>query len=211
MKYVAPSLRLKVFTCPFCHAYATMRWKNVCVEHFSGNYAQIPFAQCECLSCEQPSLWNTNIGNIVTPSVVSAPMASSDLPDECRIDFEEARQILAASPRGAAALLRLCIQKLCVVLGESGKNINDDIKSLVTKGLPVQIQQAFDYVRVTGNNAVHPGEMSLKDDPETVSIMFEMINLIVEERISRPKKLEEHYGRLPESARAAIEKRDTSK
>ncbi|HFK2230407.1 DUF4145 domain-containing protein [Pseudomonas aeruginosa] len=210
MKYVAPALHLKAFTCPFCETYASMEWKSIYLERYP-SYAKMPFSQCECLSCERPSLWNESTERMVAPSLVSAPLPTPDLPEECRTDFEEARQILAASPRGAAALLRLCIQKLCMVLGESGKNINDDIKSLVAKGLPVQIQQAFDYVRVTGNNAVHPGEMSLDDDPETVSIMFEMINLIVEERISRPKKLEKHYGRLPEGARAAIEKRDTSK
>lgn len=69
-------------------------------------------------------------------------------------------------------------------------------------------QQALDVVRVTGNHAVHPGEMSLEDDPESVGVMFEMINFIVEDRISRPKAIQEHYDRLPQRARDAIEKRD---
>ncbi|HCT4763228.1 TPA: DUF4145 domain-containing protein [Pseudomonas aeruginosa] len=184
-----------------------MRWGRT----FNHHQHLIPFYLCACLNCETVSLWSEEQGIMIMPSMISAPLPNPDLPDECRVDFEEARQILGASPRGAAALLRLCIQKLCGALGESGRSINDDIQSLVAKGLPVEVQQAFDFIRVTGNNAVHPGEMSLHDSPETVTVMFEMINAIVEDRLSRPKRFQEHYGRLPEGARAAIEKRDTPK
>ncbi|QJP98583.1 hypothetical protein C6Y56_15935 [Pseudomonas fluorescens] len=96
-------------------------------------------------------------------------------------------------------------------LGGEGKNINDDIKALVQKGLAPQVQQALDLVRVTGNQAVHPGEMSLEDSPEHVTIMFEMINLIVEELIARPKQIAERFGKLPAGALAAIAKRDEGK
>lgn len=128
-------------------------------------------------------------------------------PPDVRADYEEAWSIVALSPRGAAALLRLCIQKLCEHLGEKGK-LDDAIAALVKKGLDARVQKALDIVRVIGNESVHPGQMDLRDDPDTATELFRLINLIVEVMISQPKHIETMYSGLPESRRQAIEKRD---
>ncbi len=133
------------------------------------------------------------------------------MPQEIRREVEEARAIVAASPRAAAALLRLATQKLMSVLGEKGENINDDIKSMVDKGLPIEVQKAFDFCRVVGNNAVHPGAIDINDTPEIAQQLFEMINFIIQERITRPKQIEALFAGLPETSRAAIKKRDGKK
>jgi hypothetical protein len=78
----------------------------------------------------------------------------------------------------------------------------------VKKGLPVEVQQALDYCRVVGNNGVHPGEIELTDNPKIAHSLFEMINFIVEDCIARPKKVAELYGKLPQGALKAVEKRD---
>lgn len=130
------------------------------------------------------------------------------MPVEVRGDYEEARIIVMQSSRGACALLRLAVQKLCAELGETGKNVNDDIGSLVDKGLPVEAQQALDSLRVIGNNAVHPGEMDLTDDTETAAALFDLLNFIVEDRISQPKKRAAIFDKLPAGAREAIQARD---
>ncbi|HCK0613668.1 TPA: DUF4145 domain-containing protein [Vibrio parahaemolyticus] len=145
---------------------------------------------------------------MIVPSEAPVPPHHQDLSDVCVSDYNEARDIVARSPRAAAALLRLTIQKLLIELGEKGKNINEDIGSLVAKGLPVEVQQALDYCRVVGNNAVHPGEIDLNDNPEIANSLFEMINFIVEVRISHPKKVAALYNILPEGALKAVEKRD---
>jgi hypothetical protein len=118
---------------------------------------------------------------------------------------------MEASPRGAAALLRLAIQKLCKELGESGPNLNDDIASLVRKGLDPRVQMALDAVRVIRNQAVHPGQIELRDDRTTAEALFDLVNLICEKMITEPRHVEAVYKKLPENARKAIEKRDTPK
>lgn len=133
------------------------------------------------------------------------------MPEDIKLDFDEARQIGGLSPRGAAALLRLCVQKICKHLGEKGKNINDDIGSLVSKGLNPEMQRAFDSVRIIGNKAVHPGELNINDNAEMVAALFEIVNMIVEELISKKKKIAALYDMLPPDSLAAIQDRDNPK
>ncbi|WP_284165818.1 DUF4145 domain-containing protein [Frigidibacter sp. SD6-1] len=159
-----------------------------------------------CHNCDEVSLWITD--QMIYPQIGDAPLANPDMPPDIRNDYDEASNILGQSPRGAAALIRLCIQKLCKHLGQPGKSINDDIKELVAGGLDPRIQKALDVVRVVGNHAVHPGQIELKDDRATAESLFRLLNLIVEKMISEPKHVDEVYAALPEEARKAIEKRD---
>ena len=161
-----------------------------------------------CFTCDKLAVW---IGEkLVFPPIRRGIAPAADMPEAIRTDFDEARSIIDLSPRGAAALLRLAVQKLCIHLGEPGKELSTDIGSLVRKGLPPQIQQALDAVRVIGNESVHPGELDLKDDHDTAEHLLELVNMIVEDRITRPKQLEALYARLPQSKRGGIEKRDAA-
>jgi Domain of unknown function (DUF4145) len=162
-----------------------------------------------CQHCGEKSVWLKD--RMICPEVNGGPPPNRDLPDDIRRDCLEAQGIVGRSPRGAAALLRLCIQKLCKELGEKGKNINDDIASLVKKGLPPAVQQALDAVRVIGNEAVHPGQMDLRDDRQTAKTLFNLVNLVTQRMISEPKAVQEVYGDLPQSALDAIDKRDQGK
>ena len=94
------------------------------------------------------------------------------------------------------------------ILGEKGKNIDDDIASLVGKGLNPLVQQSLDVVRVIGNEAVHPGVMNLKDDRETAATLFGLVNAIAEQLITNPKTVQALYEKLPESKRVAIAARN---
>ena len=162
----------------------------------------------QCFSCGEIAVWIHD--RPLFPPASAAPAANGDLPKEVRADYDEAGRIVDLSPRGAAALLRLAIQKLCVSLGEKGKSIDDDIANLVKRGLAPLVQKALDSVRVIGNEAVHPGTLNLKDDRDTATKLFGVVNIIAEQMISNPKHVEELYGRLPEAKRQAIEKRDAA-
>jgi hypothetical protein len=160
----------------------------------------------ECFNCRRDSIWVYD--KLLYPHKGEVLPANPDMPDDIRRDYDEAGSILDQSPRGAAALIRLAIQKLCKELGQPGKNINDDIKALVAAGLDSRVQKALDAVRVIGNSAVHPGQIDLRDDRLTAETLFRLLNLIVDKTISEPKHVQEVYGSLPASVLKAISERD---
>lgn len=211
MSYVSPSISNKSFTCPHCGVLARQYKWGYDVDHPSqgayieGYIDRAPLKVARCENCGSNCLW---IGEkYVYPDQGSAPRPNADMPQDVQSDYEEAARIYTKSPRGAAALLRLAIQKLMVHLGLPGKNINEDIAALVAAGLPSQIQQALDVVRVTGNNAVHPGQLDASD-LQVAEQLFPLVNVIVEYRISLPARIQEMYDALPSGAKDAIEKRD---
>lgn len=159
-----------------------------------------------CYNCKELSIWIHD--QIVYPNTKIDIHPNNDLPEKIRSLFEEAREIVDSSPKGAAALLRLSVQYLCKELGESGKNIDKDIASLVGKGLNPLVQQALDVVRVIGNESVHPGEIDLNDNKEIAVKLFGLVNLICEQMISHPKQVQQLYGSLPEGKREGIEQRN---
>jgi hypothetical protein len=63
-------------------------------------------------------------------------------------------------------------------------------------------------VRVIGNEAVHPGQINLRDDRQTAETLFQLVNLVVQRMISEPKAVQAIYDGLPETARDKIAKRD---
>jgi len=159
-----------------------------------------------CYNCDEVSVWIYD--RLIHPQTGEAELANPDMPEDIRRDYEEASTILAQSPRAAAALIRLGIDKLCRQLGDPKKSINDNIKAFVENGLNSRIQKALDAVRVIGNNAVHPGQLDLKDDRATAESLCRLLNIIVDKMISEPKHVDNVYSSLPESARDAIRKRD---
>jgi hypothetical protein len=168
-KYVAPKLKADAFHCLHCEVYAHQRWYGGALHYKEGGFEALEgekkLSISTCQRCGKYCLWVDEA--LLYPVSSVAPIPVEDMPEEVKGDYIEARNIINGSPRAASALLRLAIQKLMVSLGEKGEHLNADIGNLVKKGLPITVQQALDCVRVIGNNAVHPGELDLKDDRET--------------------------------------------
>lgn len=201
--YTSPYLNGEAFNCPNCGAYAKQDWTN----HWHNNQEHIKALRtAKCAHCGDFSVWW--YGEMVRPAVTPVEKPSNDLPTEVRRDYEEAAQIVQKSPRAAAALLRLAIQKLCASVGGTGANLNTDIAKLVEGGLPVKIQKMLDTVRVIGNHAVHPGQINLDDQPQTAEALFRLVNIVAEKMISEPKEIDALYGSLPEKDKEQIAKRD---
>ncbi|OGQ06188.1 MAG: hypothetical protein A2W61_01240 [Deltaproteobacteria bacterium RIFCSPLOWO2_01_44_7] len=205
--FTVPSLNESAFNCPYCNAFAKQTWHDFTAPIKHG-YAIIARAS-RCEHCQRYSIWQGE--KMIYPDFSGITPPNQDLSVEIQRDYKEAASITQKSPRGAAALLRLSIQKLCKQLGQPGENINSDIGELVKQGLPVKIQQALDVVRVVGNEAVHPGELNLKDNQEIAQTLFQLVNFIAEKMISEPTKVEALFDGLPKSKKEGIEQRDSPK
>jgi hypothetical protein len=207
--FTPPGFQVRAFHCPYCNAFARQVWFYVHI-YDGGSYERIQDTDiCHCTHCNEQTIWKD--GKMVYPDSSPAPLPNPDLPDGIKADFNEARNIISRSPRGACALLRLCLQKLCGFLGESGKDINADIAALVKKGLNPKIQQSLDIVRVIGNEAIHPGQIDLRDQPATAAQLCNLLNFIADAMITQPKAIEALYAKLPDSKLEQIEKRDKPK
>ncbi|HNV87659.1 MAG TPA: DUF4145 domain-containing protein [Methylotenera sp.] len=211
MKYIAPKVHEGSFTCPHCNAISQQTWWSISLDatgYVNHKYGEGALRVGNCTHCTNKTIWLNE--KLLYPTTSTAPIANSEMPQNVREIYDEASSIFSASPRAAAALLRLALQILCENLGGKGKNINDDIAALVSKGLPNIVQQSLDIVRVTGNDAVHPGQIDV-DSPETVGSLFELINIITEYMVAMPNKVSGIYKKLPANKLQEIENRDANK
>jgi hypothetical protein len=141
------------------------------------------------------------------PRRAGGPEPKLDAPPNVRREYEEASQTLEASPRGAAALLRLAIEKLCKELGVSGESLKDDVAFFVREDVDARVQKVLDAARIIESNAVRPGQIGLGDDPATAETLSGLVNLICEKMIMEPRHLQAVYTKLREGARTAMEQR----
>ena len=229
MNYVAPKFEEKAFTCPYCGTYAQQNWMiyKLGIDCCNNTYLPINYIKGEgnrnlsddemekltslsistCQACNKYHIWHND--KMIVPTNSPIPMPLEDMPQVVKDLYLEARDVYPISHKSACALLRLAVQHLCKELGEKGNNINDDIRSLVSKGLPERIQKALDIVRVVGNNAVHPGVMSEEDTKEYAQKMFKLLNIIVDDRIVQPREIDDLFEGLPEGPKKAIERRNS--
>jgi hypothetical protein len=169
----------------------------------------VNFCVSECFSCKAFAIWVED--RIVYPSGDAFIAAHEAMPVAVKADFDEASAIVNRSPRGAAALLRLCVQNLMKGLGEPGDDLSVDVASQVRRGLDTEVEQALELVRVVGNNAVQPGHIDLRDDKATAVTLFELVNMIVERRIAVPRKIAALFAGLPQPPLKSIEKKGAKK
>lgn len=215
-KYVAPQKDLTEFHCPLCHVFSDQRWFHSAMHYANTNLSGSQKTQnwihvSLCNHCQKLSIWIDE--SLKYPETVLGPIAHEDMPKEPQADYEEARSILAKSPRGASALLRVATEKLVISLvdaaGKKYEGLSEGIGVLVKEGMPVTIQQALDALRVIGNGAVHPGQLDLKDDTGTALGLLKLMNLIVQDRITQPKEIKKLFDeKLTQGQKAHIEERD---
>lgn len=165
-----------------------------------------------CTHCHKYTIWENK--KIIFPLSTELPQPNKDMPKDVEGIYREAMGVFKHSPRAAAALLRLAIETMIPQLEEyqiKKAKINTMIGELVEKGIPQHIQQGLDAIRVFGNEGIHPGEIDLSDDQDTVMFLFELINIMAEELITRKKKISSFYSKLPIDKVKGILNRDKPK
>lgn len=148
---------------------------------------------------------------MIWPPSLTAPLPHEEMPEHLKGLYEEARSVSGASPRSAAALLRLLLENLLQEIAGSTDTLNRVIGQLVREEkLNSRLQKTADYLRLAGNDAVHPvAEIQAEGDTsDRVGTMFRLVNLLVQELIAGPREVEELYQGLPDSKLTAIEQRD---
>ena len=217
-KHFPPELSKGQFHCPYCNVFSKQFWSHIMANpgiggksfvNDSSNFNEwfpIEWTVSKCQHCGNLIIWYKQ--DIVYPKKILVENPNTDLDKEIQNDYLEAARVFNESPRASAALLRLALQKLCKQLGEKGKNINEDIKNMVNNGLNPLVQKSLDSLRITGNNAVHPGTINLEEEPEKVLKLFELLNFIADKMITEPKEISSFYNDLPDTSKDAIEKRD---
>jgi len=221
-EHVPPTILADSFHCGFCGVLTTQLWTQLgYMGYATERWARVQdndwsFAACARIvgKTRSGSTRRTEKALRCGRRPPASRLPHIDMPKAVADEYSEAANIVGRSPRGACALLRLGVQvlmgsdELTTAYGTRGKNLDDDIATLVKQGLNVMVQQALDSVRVIGNNAVHPLELDLRDDRETATMLFQCLNTIVEQMIEQPRRMGELYSRLPQGARDAIAKRD---
>lgn len=148
------------------------------------------------------------------PLVINNTEMSHNMPDDLSEDYREAQAVSGISPRSAAALLRLLLEKLCkkylieAKLIQGNKSLNDMIRILVKEGISDSIQKACDILRITGNDTVHAGTIDIRDDSKSVKLLFKLTNMVADYLDMKYKMIEEEYLTLPKEKRDQVVQRD---
>jgi len=236
-KYIPPKFNAKNFSCPFCKVLSQQEWTQPNIGYDLGrdyintiiNNKLLHYSTCR--NCSRKILWleeildlkneiGTGIGKIIyPPDVIGLPPPNDDLDTEIQDLYKEAASIVIYSPRGACALLRVCLEKFLEQLDKIldyklDGDINNKIAILVTNGLSPTIQKAMDSVRFFGNESVHSGVLTFdgKDTEDNARKMFGLLNDITYELITRPQEIADIYEeKIPETKKEAIEKRKPKK
>lgn len=159
-----------------------------------------------CYSCKRFSVWHCD--KIVVPSQETDLKVHPDLPAYCRTDFSEACAVASSSPRAAAALLRACMEKLLIDLTQK-ETPAEAIQDLIVRGIDPSVAQAMDIVRVTGNKALHGYQLAEDEiNAAPVDTLIDLLNYIVEDRITKPAQMASLFAKLPDKDKLAIEKRN---
>lgn len=212
--YFPPEVDKDAFNCPYCGVYAHQEWYNDVAygNSYVGMYGKLELGSTsyigalrvsKCSHCKKIVLWDQ--GKMLIPRKMTVPDPSDDVPDNVKAIYIEAGKVLRDSPRASGALMRIALELLLQKINNNSLGLNDNVNKLIESKIPEELIKALTILRVNGNDIMHTGEIIIFEKREDVIYLFDLFNMIVDELITRPKKLNEAYNKIPESKRKQIE------
>lgn len=214
-----PARGRNAFDCPHCGAFANQHWfalKRTGTNEgrfYDGGDEASGWNVSHCAHCSKYAVWR-NV-RMIYPTAGTAPVPHPEMPPEAKELYEEAREVVGISRRAGAALARASLERLLKTLDPDAGNVvlAARIERLIPQ-VPGPLGQMLTVIRVAGNAALHVDDqpddvMVLVLDPgeaEVVELIFEAINELVDEKVTRPRKVSDLYSRVPESIRERVEK-----
>ena len=217
---ILPQLKKTTFRCPTCSIVAQMEWHQLSLpaipdgtvdgSNFTisvGILRVFLAAFCQAKGCV--SIWmeqgdsHNKSAFMIYPRTNTAPPPPDDLPESAKVLYVEAGNIMAGSPRAAAALLRMCTED---IIKELSKKKDAENTIAPSAGLHRHIEFlrkndelwpggaidiGLDALRVIGNDAVHSTEIRGDDDQRTVEGLFRLVLMITDTLIARRREAEE--------------------
>ncbi|KJC65195.1 DUF4145 domain-containing protein [Agreia bicolorata] len=186
-------------------------------QHSMGFDGDWTMSRCE--SCNQMSVWRNDV--LMYPSASLIPPPANDMPANAAVLYEEARQVLPHSRRAGAALGRATLERLLRTLDpEAGKTQLDERIARMESRVSSSLWELLTVLRHVGNKAVHVDDEAdglvaiYLDDggTELAEAMFEAINELVDELVTKPKRVRGFFEKLPDGVReSALSKLPSNK
>lgn len=166
-----------------------------------------------CRRCEKRTVWRGE--QIIYPPSSPAPLAHPDMPESVAALYNEARAVAAASRRAGAALARAALERLLKELDPEAptKARLDDRIARVSVRVTSPTAKLLTVCRHVGNESLHGGDnpdeaviLLLTDaDSKLMDAIFESINLVVDDLITRPARVDKIYDTVPIGVREGAE------
>jgi hypothetical protein len=192
---VPPALDVPHFVCPHCGVDAQQTWQDADFPARGTGEVDKALMRAQCVLCGGRSYWVS--GEMVWPHPAVGLPPPDDLPEDLRSLHNEARAVAAISPRSAAALLRLLVDRLIASLGTPDGTLSERVDWLAAEGhLPTQVVEGLTACRVVGPASLRPGEIDpdAEDDPGVVLFLCRLVDTIVDTTITLRRHRAELVG-----------------
>lgn len=169
--------------CPHCHKHTSLTPAPIEYEYAYEKHTTPGFWRKNsnevwwigiCHSCGKPVLVK-NRGDVVYPAPLPSPTEES-IPEEIRNDLDEAKNCFAFGAfRACAVMARRAMQTAATDKGATADKLFKQVQQLQEIGqITVDLKDWADAVRWIGNDAAHPGGLSVEaEDAEDVLTLAE--------------------------------------